>query len=442
VYELAEDPDTHEPMLAMEFISGQNLEQIVRRARKRKVPLPPEFVGRIAHEVLLALHFAHAFVEPSTGKPMAVVHRDINPRNVMVTYTGGTKIVDFGIAKARGRLNETHVGFVKGTLSYMAPEQVTAKGVDGRTDLFAASVLFYELFSGRRLFDEPSDAAIMNRVAEANVPSLAQVCPSLPAAAVEAVMKGLQRSPEQRWQTGREYARALDRALAEPFDDQQMAELMGRLFEDKIAVTRALLASTGQASPYEEAPRDVQSLATSPGRGPGHLPPEGTERTEMNLSPVSEPTLMHVLPKEGKAPRPEPKASKPDSKPELKVSKPDSKPELKVSKPDSKPELKTSKPEVKVPAESLPEVTPTGNTPPPPTGATMELTPIRNPIGKPRSRPELAAARAPRPLDLKAIAPWALGALLIVIALLVLVAVVSRADQDPEPEAPARLRGK
>ena len=442
VYELAEDPDTHEPMLAMEFISGQNLEQIARRARKRKVPLPPEFVGRIAHEVLLALHFAHAFVEPSTGKPMSVVHRDINPRNVMVTYTGGTKIVDFGIAKARGRLNETHVGFVKGTLQYMAPEQVTAKGVDGRTDLFAASVLFYELFSGKRLFDESSDAAIMSRVAEANVPSLAQACPSLPPSVVDAVMKGLQRSPDQRWQTGRDYARAIDKALPEHFDDQQMAELMGRLFEDKIEVTRALLASTGQASVAdlrlmtmmgdEEGPRELASnlvanVLTSPGRGPiaseAGLPGSiATERTEMNLKPVfSEPkTEAFTLPKEPRPSKTElkkPELKKPDSKPELK--KPDSKPELK--KPGSEPE-----PELEATQAHLPRI----------------AEPPRKPSTKPRSRPELAPTRAPKPLDLRALAPWVGAAIIIVIALLALVAVVSRTGQEPEEEAPARSRGK
>ena len=244
VYELAEDPQTHEPLLAMEYIAGQNLEQLVKRARTRGLAIPPAFACRVAHDVLLALHSAHAFVDPASGRPMEIVHRDINPRNVMVTYTGGTKIVDFGIAKARGRLHHTQVGFVKGTLQYMAPEQVTAKGVDARTDLFSASILFYEVLAGRRLFDSPSEVETMRRVAMSDVPDLAERVPSLPFALCEAVMKGLQCSPGDRWQTARDYARAINRAFPEPFDDAQMAELMARLFDDKIAVTRTMLSGT------------------------------------------------------------------------------------------------------------------------------------------------------------------------------------------------------
>ena len=304
VFELAEDPDSHEPMLAMEFVAGQNVEQIVRCARKKKVPLPLEFVGRLANDVLLALHYAHGFVEPASGKPMPVVHRDINPRNVMITYAGGTKIVDFGIAKARGRLNQTHVGFVKGTLRYMAPEQVTAKAIDGRTDLFAASILFYELLSGQPLFDGESDAALMSRIALEEVPDLGKVAPSVPPAVVAAVMKGLAKDPAARWQTGREYARALDRAIPEAFDEQQVSELMSSLFEDKIAVTRGLLSSAQQASPSdlrlmtmmgdddEQAPRDVVSdvtplsVRTEPAR-PMALPDVTSQPTLDKLPPVA-----------------------------------------------------------------------------------------------------------------------------------------------------------
>ena len=315
VFELAEDPDSHEPMLAMEFVAGQNVEQIVRRARKRKVRLPLEFVGRLANDVLLALHYAHGFVEPASGKPMPVVHRDINPRNLMVTYAGSTKIVDFGIAKARGRLNQTHVGFVKGTLRYMAPEQVTAKLVDGRTDLFAASILFYELLSGKPLFDDESDAALMSRIALGTVPNLAEVAPSVPAEVAAVVMKGLARDPALRWQTGREYARALDRAMPESFDEQQVSELMASLFEDKIAVTRGLLSSAQQASPSdlrlmtmmgdEDAPRDLVSDVTPLGA-----------RTEparpISLGDVaSQPTLDQLTPVPPRRPAPRPR-SRPD----------------------------------------------------------------------------------------------------------------------------------
>jgi serine/threonine protein kinase len=322
VFELAEDPVTHEPMLAMEFVAGQNLEQIIQRARKRGVPLPPEFVCRMANDVLVALHYAHGFSEPSTGTPMNVVHRDINPRNVMITYSGGTKIIDFGIAKARGRLNETSAGFVKGTLQYMAPEQITARGVDGRCDLFAVAILLFEMLSGKPLFDAPSPAATMSMVVHHPVPNLGDLVPSLPGELVDVVMKGLQRDLGLRWQNGREFARALDRALPDTFDDQQMTELMGELFEDKIAVTRSLLSSSSEQASASDLrlmtmtteeeparklasdlvasppPKDATAIARPPTRKPtSELPARKPPTTEI---PTRKPTSDQVATQQDK----------------------------------------------------------------------------------------------------------------------------------------------
>ena len=289
VYELAEDPQSHEPMLAMEFVAGQNLEQIIQRAKARKVPIPLGFTCRVAHELLMALHFAHGFVEPASGKPMPVIHRDINPRNVMVTYTGGTKIVDFGIAKARGRLDQTQVGMVKGTLQYMAPEQVTAQEVDGRTDLYAASMMLYELFSGRHPFeDDPTQALTMMRIVEGQLPSLLERNPSLPPDLVAAIMKGLEVQPARRWRTGREYARAVDRAVPETFDDDQVSAFMAKLFADKIAVTRSLLSSGSEASPAD------LRMMTMLGDEDGPVPLESTSAPTVPQRPVAVATAMTV----------------------------------------------------------------------------------------------------------------------------------------------------
>jgi serine/threonine-protein kinase len=241
----------------------------------------------MANDLLLALHYAHAFVEPSTGTPNPVVHRDINPRNVMITYTGGTKIIDFGIAKARGRINQTSAGFVKGTLQYMAPEQVTAKDIDGRADLFATSVILFELLSGRTLFDAPSPAAVMSKVMHDPIPDLGELVPGLPGDLVDAVMKGLQRDRAQRWQTGREYARALDRAINDSFDEQQMAEVMASLFEDKIGVTRELLSSSDNASPTNLKLMTMGDEESAPALG-GDADPPPTAVARVGRKPTSE----------------------------------------------------------------------------------------------------------------------------------------------------------
>jgi serine/threonine-protein kinase len=251
VYELAEDPrNNREPVLALEYVAGQNLAQIMRRARDRNVELPLGFSCRIIHDVLRALHSAHQFVEPATGTPMPVIHRDINPRNIMVTWAGGTKVIDFGIAKARGRLDQTQVGAVKGTVRYMSPEQILSKGLDGRSDLFATSAVFYELLSGLTLFDGPSDVAVITRVVECKVPVLLEVMPTLAPALADVLTRGLARLPDERWQSGREFARALEQAVPDLFDDVALAELMGRLFEDRIALSRALLQSSSTEASY------------------------------------------------------------------------------------------------------------------------------------------------------------------------------------------------
>jgi serine/threonine protein kinase len=178
---------------------------------------------------------------------------------------------------------------VKGTLQYMAPEQVMARTIDARTDLYAASILFYELLAGSRLFDAPSEAQTMHRVATSDVPSLAEVAPQLPVALCDAVMKGLRCFPSDRWQTARDYARAIDRAFPEKFDDAQVAELMAQLFDDKIAVTRTMLSGTGATvadleliTRRSDSDHDAEPVITAPARrlSPPERSTAGPERRE------------------------------------------------------------------------------------------------------------------------------------------------------------------
>ncbi len=260
VFDLGEERD--ELYLAMEFIAGQNLEQLAKRAAKREVAIPVGFAARVVRDTVLGLHYAHNFTDP-TGQPMAVVHRDVSPKNVMITWTGQVKVIDFGIAKARGRLNRTQVGVVKGTSGYMSPEQVRNDPLDGRTDLFASAVMLHELLAGERLFTAPTDAAMMLKIVEGEVAPLVVNNPWVSPALSDVVMKGLSKKREQRFNTGREFARAIEQACPELFEDEQVAEFMGQLFEDKIAITRSLLETANDSNVDESQMKKVVAGLTT-----------------------------------------------------------------------------------------------------------------------------------------------------------------------------------
>ncbi len=260
VFDLGEDPQSGELYLAMEFIAGQNLEQVLKRAAKKQIAIPTGFAARVIRDTALALHYAHHFTEPSSGLALPVVHRDVSPKNVMITYTGDVKVIDFGIAKARGRLNRTQVGIVKGTSGYMAPEQVKNETLDGRADLFATAVMLHELLCGERLFTAPTDAAMMLKIVEGEVQPPSAVSPYVSEEFSNVVLKGLEKSRDRRFNTGKEFARAIEQSCPEMFEEEQVAEVMKQLFDDKIALTRSILELANEAKDVSSLSRAVEGL--------------------------------------------------------------------------------------------------------------------------------------------------------------------------------------
>jgi serine/threonine-protein kinase len=288
VFDLGEDPDSRELYLAMEFIAGQNLEQTIKRAAKREVAIPVGFACRVVHDTCLALHYAHTFTDAS-GLKMPVVHRDVSPKNVMVTYGGQVKVIDYGIAKARGRLNRTQIGVIKGTSGYMSPEQVRNERLDGRTDLFAAATMLHELLSGERLFVGVNDAAMMIKIVEGEAPPLDGVNPGVSTALSDAVLKGLEKARDARFATGREFARALQQACPDMFDDEQVAEFMGQLFDDKIALTRSLLELANEGRDVASISRAVEGLTTDDPSDAGAAPKRKTGGAPVRSSATPSP---------------------------------------------------------------------------------------------------------------------------------------------------------
>nr|WP_240359502.1 serine/threonine-protein kinase [Pyxidicoccus trucidator] len=245
VFDLGEEGG--ELYLAMEFLPGQNLEQVVKASTRQGYALPMGFIGRVIRDACLGLHYAHHFTDPS-GRPAVVVHRDVSPKNVMLTYDGVVKVIDFGIAKARGRLGRTQVGMVKGTSGYMSPEQVRNTALDGRSDLFSVGVMLHEMLVGQRLFTGPHEAAVMLQIVEGDIPAPRSINPDVPEALEAVALRALARDASQRFTSGREMARAIEAALGpELFDEDGITAVMGDMFAEKRQKTRTLLELASSA---------------------------------------------------------------------------------------------------------------------------------------------------------------------------------------------------
>ncbi len=231
-----------EYFIAMEYLRGHNLIEIVRAGAKLGYSKPPlEHVISMLTGVSAGLHYAHEKAD-FNGRPLEIVHRDVTPQNVVVSFDGGVKIVDFGIAKAATREVETLAGTLKGKIGYMSPEQCRGQPVDRRSDIFALGIILYELTTGKRLYHERSDFETLKKIIEGPVPSPRDILPFYPAALNQIVMRCLAKDAADRYQTVRDFHQDLD-AFAR--DNQlvigtvPLAQYMERIFADELAAQKS-----------------------------------------------------------------------------------------------------------------------------------------------------------------------------------------------------------
>ena len=202
-----------ELFVVMEYVPGESLARLVRASlRGASARIPPDVAASIMVGVLHGLHAAHE-ARDERGEPLCIVHRDVSPHNVLVGADGAAHVIDFGVAKARGRVQVTREGQIKGKLSYMPPEQLLGQGLDRRADVFAASIVFWEALTGRRLFQGTDDGEVYAKVLRADVPPPSKLVPGLGKRVDEVVLRGLSRDRRDRWGTARGMALAIEEAI-------------------------------------------------------------------------------------------------------------------------------------------------------------------------------------------------------------------------------------
>lgn len=213
IFELGKIDDVH--FIAMEYVFGKNVRMVLDAQRKMGRQMPASLAAWIGAQVLAGLDYAHR-KRDGTGRPLGIIHRDVSPPNVIVSYDGQVKLVDFGIAKAASRAVQTVAGVIKGKLAYMSPEQLRGHTLDHRSDVFAASALIHEMITGERLFDADSDFAVSELVRDAKAYPPSEKNPEVSMQLDAVIMRGLARERDARWSTAGEMQEALMQAVAKP----------------------------------------------------------------------------------------------------------------------------------------------------------------------------------------------------------------------------------
>ena len=230
------------PVIVMEYLEGQPLWQIVARASAEK-SFPSRLHLHVVSEALAGLHYSHGLTD-FDGSPLRVVHRDMSPHNVFVTFGGRVKVLDFGIAKLANSQVETATGIIKGKLRYMPPEQLNGEPVDLRTDLFSVGVMLWEAATGERMWTGLSEVSVMKAIKAGSIPRVIDVFPDIAPELESIITRSLAPDAAQRYSSARDLKHALDeylRASGPPITDEDVEEVLERLFGEEQEQTRALI---------------------------------------------------------------------------------------------------------------------------------------------------------------------------------------------------------
>ena len=290
IFEAGEENGQH--YIAMEFIDGRNLRQMLSKAAQKQQAIPIPAACYIIEQAAAGLHYAHAFKDRITGEALNLVHRDVSPQNIIVSYDGNIKVIDFGIAKATTNGEATRAGVIKGKLSYLSPEQVMGETLDGRSDIFALGIVLWETLTGKRLFvaEDDNEFQVLKMIESCTtfVKPPSQFNPAISKELDAVVMQTLTRDIRKRIQSGEELARALRKVLASQYSDfgpSDLSQCIKKLFHDVIVEDRKnLLAVNARAEELialGPKANDQEKTLTNAGGSIAPAPATSKENTRM-----------------------------------------------------------------------------------------------------------------------------------------------------------------
>jgi len=278
--------------IAMEHIDGRDLAEVIKRSAEKGIPFPIEYALRISSSVCEALTYAYEKMD-CFGHKLLVVHRDISPDNIMLSWSGAAKLLDFGIAKARDKAQEKHGSEVAGKVAYMSPEQVRGQKLDQRTDIFSLGVVLYEMITGLNLYSGGSEMDLMIKIANGKVHPPSYFRGDVPIEVEQLVMRALEKDPEKRFQTAAEMQQTLDAFFSGHAFNPSSRHIKGfmmQLFGEQKAPTSH---KQGQPTPKDQAPTMTVAEKTETRAAPA-VAKSGRERSVFDIlaEDDDEPTVL------------------------------------------------------------------------------------------------------------------------------------------------------
>jgi len=264
--------------ITMEYLYGRDLRHVLAKSKERGLPLSLENSLYVASRICAGLAYAHT-LKDFQGKPLHLIHRDISPQNIFLTYEGDVKIVDFGIAKAASQSTITQIGMIKGKVAYMSPEQACGTSIDHRSDIFSTGVLLYEMITGTRMFTGEDTMQILAKVREADYLPLESVRSGLSPKIYEILNRALARDPAERYPSCDEMMADLEECIFRSDmrpSARSVTDYMKELFREEIAAERDRIRESAAAE-IEEQPGSIEEPKPPPppaeGRREGEIPP-------------------------------------------------------------------------------------------------------------------------------------------------------------------------